>query len=618
MLFVLTFLFKEKLWSSIALFTVSITALLIIIQALTLAKVATVTTDMADIAKVIPPTAINVSILEDIKNIYFIFKNEGNRPAMGYILAQKDYKLIGVIAALLLGLLMLYQVFAYLKDFSSDFLSLLVTSRIRKLMFNHLIDLPSSYYKENQSGDIISRVLNDINSIQIAVFQLFESLLFGPIVTLAGLITLLYINAEFTLILLATGVGIALAIHFASTYLKKFVVKVQAFLSDITNHIQQTLFGIDIIKIYNRQGYEKTRFAHIIHRYVQFGRLERVLLNCNRPINEFFGAVAIIGVMFYGANLIWQGELVKEAIFQFLVLIMYIAPHVQKMGRAILIKQQLDVYAHRLQEILNVAKEASPKTGDKNRDIEKVDNIEGNLTFKDLCFTYPQALKPALDHLNVHIGAGEFVAIVGASGSGKSTLIHLIPQLLKPTSGTILFDNLDYRNISLRELRRHISFVSQDTILFPGTIRENILYGRLEASEAELVAAAHQAHIHDFIMSREKGYDTFIGERGVKLSGGQKQRLCIARALLKQPKILLLDEATSALDTQSERAVQKAIENLVHRQTTIVIAHRLSTILKADQILVMEAGNIVERGNHATLLKQKGLYKKLYSLQFSS
>ena len=222
-----------------------------------------------------------------------------------------------------------------------------------------------------------------------------------------------------------------------------------------------------------------------------------------------------------------------------------------------------------------------------------------------------------IDNIDFHIKAGEFVAIVGASGSGKSTLMYLIPQLITPTAGTILFDGIDYRQLSLKEIRRHLALVSQDTILFPGTIRENILYGRLEASEADVFSAAQNANIHEFILSREQGYDTFIGERGVKLSGGQKQRLSIARALLKQPSLLLLDEATSALDTASERAVQKAIESLVHRQTTLVVAHRLSTILKADQIVVMDQGRIIETGKHQTLLKKGGVYKKLYSLQFA-
>lgn len=616
MFFVLKFLFKEKWWLAIAFTTVLITALLIVVQAFAIAKVATVTTGIGNGATTIVPVESNLPTIEAFKNIYNIFKNEGNHEAASYLLAQKDYSLLTLIAVLFIGILFFYQLFSYLKDFSSDFLSLLVTSRIRKMIFNHLLDIPSSYYKQNQSGDIISRILNDINAIQIAVLHLFESLLFGPIVTVVGLITLLYINVQFTLILLATGIAIALTIHFASTYLKKFVTRVQASLSDITNHIQQTLFGIDIVKIYNREKHEKDRFDQEIQKYIKVGRFERILLNFNRPINEFFGAVAIIAVMFYGANLIWKAELQQEAIFQFLALLLYIAPHVQKMSKGILVKQQLDVYAERLKEILDTPKEIFLKEK-KPVALNKLKNFTGALSFKDLCFAYPSIQKKAIDSVNCHIKSGEFVAIVGASGSGKSTLMHLIPQLLKATSGTILFDQVDYENLSLKEIRSHIAFVSQDTILFPGSIKDNILYGRLDASDEDIFRAARNANIHDFILSREEGYDTFVGERGVKLSGGQKQRLSIARALLKEPSILLLDEATSALDTESERAVQKAIEALVHRQTTLVVAHRLSTILKADQILVMDQGKIIETGNHQTLLKKGGVYKKLYSLQFA-
>lgn len=603
-----------------AFFTVFITALLIVVQAFAIAKLATVTTGIGDNSPspsiIISSNQTNTSVLQDLKNIYTISQNQGNHQAVSYLLAQKDYKLISLIAVLFIGILFLYQLFSYLKDFSSDFLSLLVTSRIRRVIFNHLIDLPSSYYKENQSGDIISRILNDINGIQIAVLHLFESLIFGPVITAVGLLTLLYINLQFTLILLGTGVGVALTIHFASTYLKKFVTNVQISLSNITNHIQQTLFGIDIIKIYNRQKHEKNIFNRKIQQFIKMGRFERMLLNFNRPINEFFGALAIIGIMFYGANLIWKNELEQETIFQFLALLLYIAPHVQKMSRAFLVKQQLDVYASRLKEILVTPKEISLEEK-KSAIPQKSKKITGEISFRNLCFSYPNAEKKAIDKVSCHIKAGEFIAIVGASGSGKSTLMHLIPRLLQPTSGTILLDKTDYLKLSLREIRHHIAYVSQEVILFPGTIKENILYGRLNASENDVFEATEKANIHDFILSREQGYDTFIGERGVKLSGGQKQRISIARALLKRPSILLLDEATSALDSESERAVQKAIESLMHRQTTLVVAHRLSTILKADKILVMDQGRIIETGNHQTLLKKRGVYKKLYSLQFS-
>ena len=588
-----------------------------VIQAFVLAKIVTVTTDMkgllpADIAN----KEINLSTIQEVKKVFFIFKEQGNHEAISYILGQQDYKLITVIAFILLALFILYHLFVYLKDISADFLSLLVSSRIRKLVFDHLIELPSTYYKENQSGDTISRILNDINGIQVSIFGFFESLLFGPAITLVAVISLFYINYEFTFILLGSGIGIGLTVHFVSNYLKIFASRVQASIAKITNHIQQTLFSIDVIKIYNREGHEKNKFAQIIHRYIKVGQIERLFLNSNRPINEFFGAIVVVVIMFYGATLVWQEELTKENIFQFLILLIYVAPHIQKMGKALLIKQQLDVYVQRLEKILNSSLEKTHVAKAKNKDV--LLNFTGKLEFKNLCFSYPGSNKKNLDNINIQIKKGEFIAIVGSSGSGKSTLINTIPLLLKPSSGSILFDDIDYQEISLEEIRQHIGFVSQETILFPGTIKDNIIYGRLEASKEEIIEAAKNANIHDFILSREGGYETLIGERGVKLSQGQKQRLCIARALLKGPKVLLLDEATSALDTESERAVQRAIEGLVHQQTTIAIAHRLSTILKADQILVMDEGKIIETGNHANLLKKGGVYKKLYSLQFSS
>ena len=617
MFFVLKFLFKEKLWLIIALASVIVTTGLAIIQAFTMAKIVTVTTDMEGVVATLPDSEqVELTILQEVKKVYIIFQKEGNQEAISYLLGQQDHTLIAVIAVILLILFLLYHLFVYLKDFSADYLSLLVSSRIRKLIFNHLIDLPSSYYKENQSGDIISRSLNDISGIQYNIFAFFESLLFGPAITLSALICLFYINHEFTFILIGSGVGIGLTVHLVSNYLKTFVNRVQISLAKITGHIGQTLFGIDVIKIYNREKYEKDKFAHIVHHYLKVGRFERLFLNSNRPINEFFGAIVLIVVMFYGATLVWQEDLSKENIFQFLILLIYVAPHIQKMGKAILMKQQLDVYAERLENILNTPTEETVKTKAKNKNT--LLNFSGKLEFKNIYFSYPNSNRPTLNNINLKVNPGEFIAIVGASGSGKSTLINTIPLLLKPSLGDILFDGIVHRNISLKEIRRNIGFVSQETILFPGTIRENILYGRLDASEEDIITSAKNANIHNFIVSREKGYETFVGERGAKLSQGQKQRLCIARALLKRPRILLLDEATSSLDTESERAVQRAIENLVHHQTTIAIAHRLSTILKADKILVMDEGEIIETGNHQSLLKKGGIYKKLYSLQFAN
>ena len=611
MISVLRLVFKEKRWLTIALGTMLMTAGLVIVQAFAIAKVITFTTQVEGAANSEQLLPDNNDKIGQLQTLYRLYQKEGNRAAIRFLFAQRDFFLISLLASILFIFLLLYQVFNYLRDFSCDYLSVRVTATVRKRTFAQLMDLPSSFYRDHQSGDIISRTLNDINGMQQALLQFLEAGLFGPIITSVGFFTLIYLNPRFTVILLLVGLVVAGIIHFLSKMLKQFVVQVQKTLADITLHTQQTLFGIDIIKVFNRGRHEKKRFQGLVDQYLAGARRERTLLHLNRPITEFFGAAALITVTFYGAGLIWKGELSSDDIFQFAVLILYISPYVQKMGKALLLKQQIDVYAGRLDQLLSHPRESNGKIG------SRLPSFSGRIEFAALTYRYPHTKKDAIHSLNLRVEPGTFVAIVGPSGSGKTTLIHLLPRLLEPTSGTILFDGQNYRDISLWEVRRHIAYVSQDTILFPGTIRENILYGNSEAGEKEMITASKRAHIHDFIQSREGKYDAVVGERGLKLSGGQKQRLCIARAILKRPRILLLDEATSALDTESEKIVQQAFESLIYHQTTFVIAHRLSTVKKASLILVLEQGRFIETGSHEELIKKDGVYAKFYRLQFS-
>lgn len=556
-----------------------------------------------------PADQTKTSTLQEIKKIFSIFRFHGNREAVRYLLALKDIRFLIFFALGGLIIILSGQAFIYIRDFSSAFLSVRVCTDIRKHMFNELIMLPSSYLKDQSSGDIISRSLNDILSIQATIYIMFEAMLFGPAMTAIGLAYMFYLNWKFSLILILTACILGFLIYLISSLLRKIVKNVQENLSSITEHLQKILYGIDIVKIFNRESWEKRHFRKLLKQFLHASGQERALLKLNRPINEMFGTLALVGIIFYAANLIWHKSMSIEEMFQFILILIYIAPYFSRMGTAILTKQQLDVYAERIQEVLSHPPEQT------NTVKKQISHFCGNIVFQNVSFSYGNASAPAVENISFDVRPGEFAAIVGASGSGKTTLINLVPRLINPSRGTILFDNTDYMTLSLREIRSFTSYVSQESVLFPGTVMSNIRYGKLTATDEEVFHAAACADIHDFIITREHGYNSIIGDRGLALSGGQRQRICIARAILKKPKIMLLDEATSALDLESEAAIQRAIESLISRQTTLVIAHRLSTVMKAHKIIVLDKGSIAEIGTHDELIAQKGVYSRLYHIQ---
>ena len=355
-------------------------------------------------------------------------------------------------------------------------------------------------------------------------------------------------------------------------------------------------------------------FKVLLKRHIASSRLERIFTKLNTPLTEISGTLIVFGIIFYGANLIWKEQMVMEDIFQFVIMMIYVAPYIRKISSAILIHKEMTVYTERLEGIL---KQKVEKISVKRYPKETI-NFQGNIQLKNIFYRYPNCNEWTLNNVSFSVKAGEFIAFVGPSGGGKTTLMKLIPALIQAQKGSIFFDDCETSELSLAFIRSQTAYVSQDSILFNENIKKNIAYGNLSANFEEIVQAAKKAHIHDFILSQEKGYETIVGEGGLTLSGGQKQRLCIARAILKKPCILLLDEATSALDASSEKAVQKAMESLLKKQTMFVIAHRFSTIMNADKIFVIEKGKIIEQGSHKELSKKGALYQKLHQLQFYS
>jgi subfamily B ATP-binding cassette protein MsbA len=612
MRFLFSLIFKERLWFVLCAITILIAA------ALTLAQAGLYTQFASLMVALGAPAGKNTAVVFQPDDSFFhklavivsLYRQGGSRLAIETVLAGGSRFFIFAFGLIALSTLLLLQLFQYLRELSLNYLAVRVAGRIRLVFFEKALHLPSSFYKGSHSGEILSRATNDIHVIQQELGGFLEMVAFAPIMVIAGLTLLFRINAEFTLILLVTAVVAAGLIQTASLFLRKIVHQIQGKLSDLSRHLQEVLYGIDIVKIFGREGFESKKFSLRLADFLKKMLVEQMVVKSIKPFTEFLGALAVLAILLFGAGRIWSGKLSLDTLFHFIIVLLITAPFLQKLASAAVTKQKLGAVVERIEEILNLPEEKRPDP------TARFENCKGEITFKKVSFTYPSAAKKTLDSIDLHAKPGEVLALVGASGGGKSTLLYLVPRLFDGYNGQILLDGKNISALDLGALRSQIALVSQESILFPGTIRDNLLYGKPDATEEELISAGKQADIHSFIMSRPDGYNTLVGERGLLLSGGQKQRLAIARALLKKPTILLLDEATSALDSHSERSVQIALEKLMKGRTTLVVAHRLATIMNADQILMMEQGKIVERGKAKELLKKNGAFKKLYDIQF--
>ncbi|MCR4420973.1 MAG: ABC transporter ATP-binding protein/permease [Exilispira sp.] len=535
-----------------------------------------------------------------------------------FIFSQKSIPLILFSGFLFLLFYFLLKLFLYIQGNLQSFLAFKASVQIQKNMFEKLLALPSLFFKTKaKSGELISRIINDINSIRIALMNIFNTLFFIPILVIFSLTMLFIKNSLFTALLILSGAIGVFLINKIAKMVKIQVVQSSKRLANSASYINQTIYGIEAIKVFNNEEYEKKQFSSLLNHYVlSYKKLIRLSL-LERPLTELFGILILLSILTVGAFLLWHGKLNIEQIVGFLLYLLVLTPNLQSITKILFQISNAEGAYERLEEILVMENES------KEFGQEKLDNFKGNIKFENVYFTYSQKeekeeAEHALFDINISIKAGEFIAIVGPSGAGKSTFISLIPALITPKSGTIFFDNVDYKRLSLDEIRKQISVVPQDVVLFPDTIFNNIRFGRLDANEDEVYHYSKIANADSFIMSLPEGYNTILGERGATVSGGQKQRIAIARALIKQPKVLIFDEATSSLDSESERAIQNAMENIKHQQTTLVIAHRLSTVLNADRIVVLNKGKIEEIGTHKQLLENNGLYTKLYNSQFKN
>lgn len=482
---------------------------------------------------------------------------------------------------------------------------------IRNQLFTHLLQMPLAYFHRHHTGVLMSRLTNDITFMQRAVSSAVNDVLRQGL-TMLGLIGVAFYRdwflATFAVIVLPlAGIPIVLL----GRRLRHLSRHAQTQMGLLSTLLEEVLSGIKIVKAFGREAYERQRFQQRNAAFYEVTMRAVKTDEISSPIMELLGAMGVALVVFYGGRQVVQGTSTPGTFFSFLTAVLWLYEPMRKLSRLNSTLQGALAAADRVFAVLDQKREPPPPVSRT-----EMSPIQHRLLIRDVSMRYAPHTPLVLQHVNLQVEAGEVVALVGFSGAGKTSLADLLPRFYDPEEGAILIDDVDIRQVSLASLRAQIGIVSQDVVLFDDTLRQNILYGNPQASEAQMIQAARAAYAHDFITRMPHGYDTVIGERGVRLSGGEKQRLAIARALLKNAPILILDEATSSLDSESEQMVQYALDNLMKDRTTFVIAHRLATVRHADKIVVLHHGEVVETGRHSELLAQAGLYSRLYDLQF--
>jgi len=517
----------------------------------------------------------------------------------------------GEIALLMIGLLTLQMLFSFMRVYLFTSVGENAVADMRKEVYEKLIRMPMEFFAQRRVGELSSRISTDITQIQDTVSVTLAELLRGVITLLIGVGLILYLSIKLTLVMLSViPVVIVIALLFSRT-IRKYSRMAQDQLADSGTIVQETLQGISNVKSFNNEWYEIKRYnrsiADVVKLAVRNGRVRGTFISF--LLFTVFGTIVL--VVWYAMNMgMGMGDLVK--------FVTYTAFVGGTMAGFADLYSQLQKTIGATQRVREILAEPTEKVSVERVQSNHTIKLSGLVEFKDVSFFYPSRPETqVLQNISLNIKPGQQIAIVGPSGAGKSTLVSLLLHFYEPQSGDILFDGRSYREIPLSELRSQMALVPQDVLLFGGTIYDNIAYGRPGATRQEVEEAARQANAHEFIQRFPEGYDTMVGERGVKLSGGQRQRIAIARAILKDPTILILDEATSSLDSESESLVQDALHKLMKNRTSFVIAHRLSTIRNADQIVVLEHGNVKEKGTHSELIElENGLYRSLSKLQF--
>lgn len=503
----------------------------------------------------------------------------------------------------------LKNTFIYLSNRISVPVRSMIITQLRGDLYDKILRLPIGYFTEKRKGDIISRMTNDIAEIEGSVVGTFDGLIKDPLTVLGYLIFLVIISPQLSLFLLILLPITGLLIGRVSRKLKRQSQDAAIKLGESLSILDETLGGLRVIKAFLAEKLLSTRFHSVNDELFKVRKKMGARRDLASPLTEVLGVMVLSTILYFGGRLVLgdQGLEAKELIAYIASFAMLINP-AKNISTAFFNIQRGAAALVRVEEVLK-----APVVVDENPNGIQLSSFNEKIEFRDVVFSYDDAI--ILNQVNLIINKGKTIALVGSSGAGKSTLADLVPRFHDVTGGEVLIDGINIKDYSLHSIRSLMSIVTQEPILFNDTIASNIALGTPNATEEEVIRAAKIANAHDFIMQKEEGYQTNIGDRGSKLSGGERQRLTIARAVLKNPPILILDEATSSLDTESERLVQDAINNMMQNRTSIVIAHRLSTIRHADEIIVLQRGKIVERGNHEELIALNGFYKKLVEMQ---
>lgn len=531
------------------------------------------------------------------------------RNMINVVVVEKNAAALNGLTLDIIGVIAFQMVFGITQNYILGFVGNRMTADFRMDLFNHIQSLSLRFFQERRVGEIISRMSNDISVIQKALVSIPVAVLRQSITLVGGLAIVFYLNWKLSGLILIVLPPLMLFARIFGKRLRNLAGQVQDQLARTMVVLEEVISSIKVVKSYNREEYEKKRFEEGIESAFD-AEVKKV------KVSAFFGPFVLFLTFLVSALLIWYGgrqvmtgTTTPGELAAFFLYAIIIAGPIGTFVRLYTQIQEALGAIRRVYEIL----ETRPLIVDPENPVA-FDHVQGGIEFDHVSFGYNKET-PVLKDVSLQVRPGEQVALVGPSGAGKSTVIQLVHRFFDVDSGAIRIDGHDIRDTELKTFLNHVALVPQETLLFGGTIRENILYGKLDATDDELDKAARFANAYDFIKDMDQGYDTVVGEKGVKLSGGERQRIAIARALLKNPKILILDEATSSLDNQSETLIQDALENLMQDRTTLIIAHRLSTVHNADRIVVLDKGQVVETGNHKELIANEGLYYKLYTLR---
>lgn len=528
------------------------------------------------------------------------------------VLADRDMILLNVIAVGIVVVFFLRGIFYYGQSYLVSFVGQRVIIDVRDVIYRKFQRMPMSYYDKRQTGEIMSYITNDVAALQSALVDNLIELVTEGSILIGSIVMMVYLDWKLSILTLVTIPMVGQAMKIFGRKLKSSGTVIQERMADITSLLQESISSVRVVKSFVREPYEIARFKEQNELNFQAAMKNVQLMSLLTPTVEFLAALAVTVIVWFGGYEVVNGVMTAGSLIAFLTYAVNLANPVKRISRVYGNIQKAMAAADRVFTVLDMDERIKNKDG-----AARLPAIQGHVSLEHVCFSYKKDAE-TLHDLTLEAEPGQMIALVGPSGGGKSTIANLIPRFYDVDSGNVKIDGYDVRDVTMESLREQIGIVPQETMLFSTTVLDNIRYGRLDATDEETVLAAKAANADEFIMALPEGYNTKIGERGLNLSGGQRQRIAIARAILKNPRVLILDEATSALDTESEKIVQAALDKLMIGRTSFVIAHRLSTIFNADQIFVIDNGQIREHGTHQELLASNGLYSNLYNIQFNN